>query len=170
MDNLFFHFTMNIEIKAIKSYKDLDLFWDMFYEYINDFLENCSEDNEILNYFLSEEYKKEVINLNKQDFNPLEIVFFTLNHTIIGFATYIIFVHQNGKSVILEYSILPEFRHKNYGTLAFLKLQKKMIKEGAKLIELTPTNNRNKLFWKNNGFDDSSLFYSDGRIMLSKTL
>lgn len=160
---------MNIKIKNVESYKDLALFWDMFYEYINDIFETSSEDPKILNYFLSEDYKKEVINLSERDFNPLRIVFFTLNEKIIGFATYMIFINEFGKSKILEFYINKDFRAQSLGTLSFLKLQKQMIKEGAKLIELTPTNNRNQSFWIENGFKKTSLFYNDGRNILTKT-
>lgn len=45
-----------------------------------------------------------------------------------------------------------------------------MIKEGAKTIELTPTNKRNELFWKNNGFSDTRIFLQDGRTLLIKKL
>lgn len=161
---------MNIEIKNIESYKDLNLFWDMFYKYINEMFETSLEDKNILNYFLSKDYKREVINLSERDFNPLKMVFFTLNNKIIGFSTYIVFIHDCGKSVILEYFIDKAFRNQNLGTLSFLKLQKQMIKEGAKLIELTPTTNENQLFWEENGFKKTSLFYVDGRNILLKTI
>ena len=45
-----------------------------------------------------------------------------------------------------------------------------MIKEGAKTIELTPTNKRSKLFWKYNGFSDTRIFLQDGRTLLIKKL
>ncbi len=143
---------MNIEIKNIESYKDLNLFWNMFHEYINDIFETSSLDEEILTYFLSDDYKNEVIILSERDLNPLKLVFFTLDEKIIGFATYMISIDEFGKSKILEFYINKNLRSKNLGTLSFLKLQKQMIKEGAKLIELTPTNNKNQSFWKTNGF------------------
>lgn len=45
-----------------------------------------------------------------------------------------------------------------------------MIKEGAKTIELTPTNKRSELFWKYNGFSNTRIFLQDGRTLLIKKL
>ncbi|MDZ5253557.1 GNAT family N-acetyltransferase [Clostridium sp. LIBA-8841] len=161
---------MSIKIYPIESFKDLDLFWNMFHDYINHIFEITPNFKKAFEYFLSEEYKDALIKLSERDFNPLRIVFFKDEEKILGFATYIIHVDQCGKSIILEYCINKEFRKKGLGRLSYTKLQEIMVKEGAKTIELTPTNKRNEAFWKINGFSDSTIFYEDGRRLLKKEL
>ncbi|EGT3616858.1 GNAT family N-acetyltransferase [Clostridium perfringens] len=161
---------MSIEIYNIESFKDLNLFWDMFYDYINHIFETTPNSQKTFEYFLSNEYKEDIIELSERDFNPLKIVFFKEEEKILGFATYIIYVDESGKSIILEYCINKEFREQGLGKASYTKLQEIMIKEGAKTIELTPTNKRNEAFWKNNGFLDSMIFYEDGRCLLKKDL
>ena len=161
---------MSIKIYEIESFKDLNLFWNMFHDYINYIFEISPPSKETFEYFLSEEYKNSVLELSERDFNPLKIIFFKNEEKIIGFATYIIYIDESGKSIILEYCINKEFRNKGLGKIAYSKLQEKMIKEGAKTIELTPTNKKNELFWKSNDFSDTSVFCQDGRPLLIKKL
>ncbi|MDZ4993376.1 GNAT family N-acetyltransferase [Clostridium perfringens] len=161
---------MSIKIYPLESFKDLDLFWNMFYDYINHIFETTPNFKKAFEYFFSEEYKNTVIKLSERDFNPLRIVFFKDEEKILGFATYIIYVDECGKSIILEYCINKEFREQGLGKLSYTKLQEVMIKEGAKTIELTPTSKRNEAFWKTNGFSDSMIFYEDGRRLLKKEL
>ncbi|XZI43171.1 GNAT family N-acetyltransferase [Clostridium perfringens] len=156
---------MSIKIYEIESFKDLNSFWNMFYDYINYIFEISPLSKETSEYFLSEEYKNSVLELSERDFNPLKIIFFKEKDKILGFATYIIYIDEKGKSIILEYCI-----NKGLGKIAYSKLQERMIKEGAKTIELTPTNKRNELFWKNNGFSDTMIFCQDGRHLLMKKL
>lgn len=161
---------MSIKIYEIESFKDLNLFWNMFHDYINYIFETSPLSKETFEYFLSKEYKNSVLELSERDFNPLKIIFFKEKDKIIGFATYIIYIDEIGKSIILEYCINKEFRNKGLGKIAYSKLQEKMIKEGAKTIELTPTNKRNELFWKYNGFSNTRIFLQDGRTLLIKKL
>ncbi|MDM0831877.1 GNAT family N-acetyltransferase [Clostridium perfringens] len=161
---------MSIKIYEIESLKDLNLFWNMFNDYINYIFEMSPLSKEAFEYFLSKEYKDSVLELSERDFNPLKIIFFKEKDKIIGFATYIIYIDEKGKSIILEYCINKEFRNKCLGKIVYSKLQERMIKEGAKTIELTPTNKRNELFWKNNGFSDTMIFCQDGRHLLMKKL
>ena len=161
---------MSIKIYEIESFKDLNSFWNMFYDYINYIFEISPLSKETSEYFLSEEYKNSVLELSERDFNPLKIIFFKEKDKILGFSTYIIYIDEKGKSIILEYCINKEFRNKCLGKIVYSKLQERMIKEGAKTIELTPTNKRNELFWKNNGFSDTMIFCQDGRHLLMKKL
>ncbi|HAT4116023.1 GNAT family N-acetyltransferase [Clostridium perfringens] len=161
---------MSIKIYEIESFKDLNSFWNMFYDYINYIFEISPLSKKTSEYFLSEEYKNSVLELSERDFNPLKIIFFKEKDKILGFATYIIYIDEKGESIILEYCINKEFRNKGLGKIAYSKLQERMIKEGAKTIELTPTNKRNELFWKNNGFSDTMIFCQDGRHLLMKKL
>lgn len=137
---------MSIKIYEIESFKDLNLFWNMFHDYINYIFEMSPLSKETFEYFLSKEYKDSVLELSERDFNPLKIIFFKKKDKIIGFATYIIYIDESGKSIILDYCLNKDFRNKGLGKIAYNKLQEKMIKEGAKTIELTPTNKRNELF------------------------
>ncbi|EGT3600619.1 GNAT family N-acetyltransferase [Clostridium perfringens] len=161
---------MSIKIYEIESFKDLNSFWNMFYDYINYIFEISPLSKKTSEYFLSEEYKNSVLELSERDFNPLKIIFFKEKDKILGFATYIIYIDEKGESIILEYCINKEFRNKGLGKIAYSKLQERMIKEGAKTIELTPTNKRNELFWKNNGFSETMIFCQDGRHLLMKKL
>ena len=161
---------MSIKIYEIESFKDLNSFWNMFYDYINYIFEISPLSKKTSEYFLSEEYKNSVLEPSERDFNPLKIIFFKEKDKILGFATYIIYIDEKGESIILEYCINKEFRNKGLGKIAYSKLQERMIKEGAKTIELTPTNKRNELFWKNNGFSDTMIFCQDGRHLLMKKL
>lgn len=161
---------MSIKTCELESFKDLNLFWDMFYEYINHIFETTPNSKEAFGYFLSEEYRTSILELSERDFNPLKIVFFKENEKILGFATYVIYVDEGGKSIILEYCINKKFRCNGFGKLCYSNLQEKMKKEGAKIIELTPTNKRNESFWRNNGFLNTMIFYEDNRPLLSKIL
>ena len=125
---------MSIKIYEIESFKDLNLFWNMFHDYINYIFQTSPLSKETFEYFLSKEYKDSVLELSERDFNPLKIIFFKEKDKIIGFATYIIYIDESGKSIILEYCINKEFRNKGLGKIAYSKLQEKMIKEGAKTI------------------------------------
>lgn len=161
---------MFIEVYKIKSFKDLNLFWNMFEKYINHLSKVLPNAKKNLDYFLSTEYKNSVIELLEADFNPLNIVFFKERDTILGFATYIIYVDKKGESIILEYCINEEFRNNNIGKLCYKSLEHTMKSEGSKFIELTPTNKRNEAFWKSVGFEESMIFYGDGRRILNKLI
>ena len=161
---------MSIKIYEIESFKDLNSFWNMFYDYINYIFEISPLSKKTSEYFLSEEYKNSVLEPSERDFNPLKIIFFKEKDKMLGFVAYIIKIDEKGESIILEYCINKEFRNKGLGKIAYSKLQERMIKEGAKTIELTPTNKRNELFWKNNGFSDTMIFCQDGRHLLMKKL
>lgn len=159
---------MFIEIYKIRSFKDLNLFWDMFDKYINHIFKALPSNKEDLNYFLSKDYRDSVIELFERDFNPLNIVFFKDKDIVLGFATYIIYIDERGKSIILEYCINEEYRNNGFGKFSYKLLEHTMRMEGSKYIELTPTNKRNESFWKSLGYKESMVFYEDGRCILKK--
>lgn len=161
---------MLIEIYEAYSFKDLDTFFNMFYEYVEELFNSPSSYYDNSNYFFSKKYKEDFLSALDRDISPLNLVFFKNEEKILGFSTYMILNHLGGKAIILEFCINKDFRRKNLGKASLSLLLKKIKKEGGKTVELTYTNNENKKFWLKEGFSPSSIFYYDGRPILIKEI
>lgn len=146
-----------IEIKIAKSEEEFKLFWDMHNEYMKrDIFPNdelglklTEEDKE---WFSSSVYKEQMHKLFSRDTDKAYAVLFVKGMKVIGFSTYCTYHSEDGKCLIIDYCIVPEFRDNSLGTNIFNIIKETEESKGAKYFELNVSNKRNMGFWMKQGF------------------
>ncbi|WP_187116615.1 bifunctional GNAT family N-acetyltransferase/class I SAM-dependent methyltransferase [Anaerosalibacter massiliensis] len=149
--------TDKIIIKKIKSEEELAEFWKMRDQYmLQDIIPNdelgepiTKEDEE---WFFSDEYRSDMNKLFQRKQDTVFPLFFIKDDIIIGFVSYCTYLSEDGECFIIDFCILPEYRNKGLGTKIFYEFSKREIRRGARYFVLNISNNRNKNFWKKQGF------------------
>ncbi|MGI6228300.1 MAG: GNAT family N-acetyltransferase [Christensenellales bacterium] len=124
------------------------------------FKEDCAGlDEESLEYFLSDEYRREIESL----MNPAEsktlvrAVKLVDGADLLGFALYVNYAFENresdGELFILEFCIEPTFRGCGYGKMFYEMIEAVENMRGAKYAQLTA--DRAVGFWQKVGFKDT---------------
>ncbi len=153
-----------LKMKEVETAFELDKFWTLFKDYINELAENATRGEELdKNYFFSDEYKNMIERLKARKKNPLKLLFFKLEQEVIGFMMYCTYFDEAGKSLLAEFYLCPDKRNSGYGMKAYRMAEDQIIEEGASYIELTPTNSNNQRFWERVGFARTDDLDEDGK-------
>jgi len=147
----------DLEVRIVNSEEDFNIFWNMYYEYMkrdifpNDEL-GLKLTEEDKKWFFSLEYKDQMEKLFARKIDTVYPVFFLKDKNLVGFSTYCTFHSEDGKCLIIDYCILPEFRNNKLGTEYFKIITDIEKSKGAKYFELNVSNRRNMNFWLKQGF------------------
>ncbi len=149
--------TDKIIIKKIKLEEGLGQFWKLRDQYmLQDIIPNdelgAPMTKKYEEWFFSDEYRNYMEKLFQRKQDPANPVLFIKDDNIIGFASYCTYHSEDGKCFIIDFCILSQFRNQGLGTKAFQEIGKKEMRRGARYFALNVSNNRNKVFWKKQGF------------------
>ena len=163
--------TKHLDLHKIHNSQDMPLFWRLFDDYINELSQHSTYGDAFdLPYFHSEEYRGEVASLRERKEKPLSIVFFRERQIPIGFIMYMHAYEQENECYLMEYYIAPTYRNRGYGTHFYQQSEDLIQSEGFSQIELTPTNEKNAVFWSQAGFRKSTDKDQDNKYIYRKTL
>ncbi len=153
-------------LSLAESKYDVEGFWNLFNQYIDELSVNAIYGDDFdLDYFYSDEYRDSIERLRTRNTNPLRILFIRTEESIIGFLMYVTYFDEEGKCVLMEYYIAPDYRNQGAGKSAYVTAEAYLKEEGAQYIVLTPTNEGNERFWCSLGFvktpemDEDNKFY-----------
>ncbi|MNO33032.1 Acetyltransferase (GNAT) family protein [compost metagenome] len=163
--------TTHLEIFIAKDKADADTFWRLFNSYINELSLHVSIGDDFdLEYFYSDEYREAIEILRTRHMNPLTIFLIHNEGTVLGFLMYVIYLDEGGKCFLMEYYLEPAYRGSGYGKAVYSMAEEQAYADGAKYMELTPTNETNESFWKSVGFMKSADVDEDNKYFYRKTL
>jgi GNAT superfamily N-acetyltransferase len=163
--------TIHLKVFAAKDQSDVDIFWGLFNSYINELSLHVSMGDDFdLDYFYSDEYREIIEELRTRDINPLNLFLIHKDGTVLGFLMYVTYFDEGGKCFLMEYYIEPTYRNLGYGEFAYSMVEKHVYADGAKYIELTPTNDANERFWRSVGYMKSSDMDEDHKYIYRKSL
>ena len=145
-----------IELKLVENDADFKLYWSLYDEFIDEVFENEEighiSGSDYLKQFTSNKNKAYIHKLFQREIDTAFPVLFIINSEVIGFTTYCTYHSEDGKCLIIDYYLLPEYRGSGLGSMIFEEVKKVEINKGAKFFELNISNRRNMNFWRNNGF------------------
>lgn len=143
---------------------ELPAFWERFDRYITElFSGELIGDSDDLDYFLSGEYRDTIESLFSRDQNPLQVLLFERDGEVIGFATVVVYLNEDGKAFVLEYGVEPSHRGQGLGAQFYTLLCGYLRDRGAAYVELTPSNERNQRFWQMQGLAPMPDLDEDGK-------
>ncbi len=146
-----------IEIREL-SILDAPAFWEQHYAYLerdifpyDEFGASIEEDRV---YFCTEEYRGTFERFLQRETDPVHWIAFVVDGVSIGYAQYVIYVSEDGKCLLCDFWVLPEFRGSGTGHACFSALRQRMVKQGALYYSINISNHRNHAFWSSIGFRD----------------
>lgn len=161
----------HLELFITKRESDVETFWKLFDSYINELSLNTSFGDDFdLEYYYSDEYRGAIEKLRTRYTNPLNILLILNEGITIGFLMYVTYFDEGGKCFLMEYYIEPNFRNIGHGKSVYSMAEKYIYEEGAKYIELTPTNEANERFWRSMGLTKSTDMDEDNKYYYRKPL
>lgn len=145
-----------IELKYVEHDVDFKLYWSLYDKFMDEVFENEEighiSGSDYLKQFNSNENKVYMHKLFGREIDTAFPVIFIINSEVVGFTTYCTYHSEDGKCLIVDYYILPEYRDSGLGSMFFERVKEAEINKGAKFFELNVSNRRNMNFWSNNGF------------------
>ncbi len=161
----------NIQLSLAETPAQIETFWNLFNEYINELSLNATYGNDFdLDYFYSDEYRDAILHLKNREKNPLRLVLFSKDQNLVGFLMYVTYFDEGGKCFIMEYYIRPRYRNFGLGKYCYHEAEKHILSEGASYIELTPTNDKNEGFWKSLSYEKTTDLDEDNKYYYRKQL
>lgn len=113
--------------------------------YLKEFMtyisETCSKDDnysELISYLNSEGYKMDTLAVINRDSNPFNVMRIYAEEIIVGFIDYICYVDEDGKCIIGNFYIYPDFGNQGIGTECYRLAEVQLRIAGGKFVEITP--------------------------------
>ena len=142
-----------------KTAAEIALFWERRDRYMReDILPNCSFDpptDEDWQWFFSAEYKDHIMDIFHNGENPLEIVFLEKDGEHLGFSSFITYLNEDGKCIIIEFCVNAAYRNAGVGGIFFDLIKKHAAAIGATYFSINLSNEDNERFWLRQGFAKS---------------
>ena len=144
-----------ITVKELTTQEDTARFWEELYAYFQRDLFPSNGSNperaDDLEYFLGAEYRAAIEGLHRRERDPLYFLAFLRNGTRVGYAMPVTYPSEDGKCLIMEFWVLPEFRG-GTGRACALALLDWARQRGAAYFELNADNEPRRRFWASLGF------------------
>jgi len=153
-----------ISVKKLDSDADIERWWVEKRSYeANDIFANWEDSDaekaEALVWFGSQDYYDTIMRLHRQAAeggSPLQFVFFNDEEgEYLGFADYKIYTEEDGKAIILDFSVSAPFRNKGLGERMYQALEETLYRDGATYVTLNTSNADNRRFWQRIGFQQT---------------
>lgn len=149
--------TNEITIRESITEKEIAFFWEQLYTYFRRDM-YPDPDSEDLAYFLDDgQYRTQIDKIHEQKQNCCYYLLLSRDGIDIGLALPIIYHTEDGKCLLAEFCVFPEFRGNGTGTKCaqvFLEWSKSM---GATYVEINCDSTRRQRFWKRLGFQMNGL-------------
>lgn len=148
--------------------------WESYLEiYIKYTSEICSSDDEFkdsIAHIKSEDYHKNILKVFNRSHNKFHICRILKDNIYIGFCDYICYIDENGKCLIGNFYIYPEFRSCGFGTDAYLLMERELINLGGKYIDITPSSKAISFYLRKGFFKTEDISLENGEIAYRKVL
>lgn len=141
---------------------NIDEYWGLHWAYLNrDIFPyvtlGMSLDKEDCDYFRSKQYRGVLEQYMDREPDKAHFIYFYQNNLHIGCAQYVIYKSEDGKCILMDFWVLPEYRGNGTGHRCFSSLRDYVRNDGATYVEINISNERNHNFWASIGFvDDGS--------------
>ena len=146
--------------------ENIDDFWKIHFEYlIRDEIIDSDEDKE---YFQGEEYRGIIKSHMVRNKDKHHMVYFKKDEKCIGSSHYNTYQSEDGKCLILDFWVFPEYRGNGTGHKCFKALEEYTKKDGAIYYEINCSKENAHRFWLNNGFIDNGLDEYDMPLMIKR--
>ena len=141
-----------IRVREAVAENDSAIFWEQLYAYFKRDI-HAGKDIANLEYFLSSDYRDQMIRLHNRKQDRCFFLFFHRNGQDIGFAMPVIYTTEDGKGFIMEFCVYPEFRGNGTGKECARVLLDWAREHGAYYAELNyGGDKRREHFWQSVGF------------------
>lgn len=138
-----------IEIKEI-TVANIDWYWEEHIKYLVE--DEIVTDEEDILYFKSDEYRDVIKNHMIRNQDKHHLIKFIEKECVIGLASFCTYDSEDSKCFILDFWILPEYRNRNKGGLAFKAL---MEYSKGSYYEINANKENSIRFWKKMGFTEN---------------
>lgn len=128
----------------------IDEFWAIHIHYL--VADGLVADDEDIQYFSGNEYRSIIQSYMESDIDRLHMIYFCLGQTRIGAAQYKTYLSEDGKCLILDFWLFPEFRRKGLGHACFQLLEAETRADGALFYEINSSKEDAIRFWTSLGF------------------
>lgn len=140
-----------ITVREAIAQADVTAFWEQLHAYhARDLFPDPK--NEDLEYFLSPEYRNQIMALHCRQQDRCFFLFFHRDGQDIGFAMPVLYTTEDGKCFLMEFCVYPQFRGNGTGKACARVLLAWAQEHGALYAELNCGESRRRRFWEAVGF------------------
>ena len=139
-------------------------FWAIQFQYLVD--DGMLETEEERAHFSGGEYRGHVERLMLRDPDKLHMVYFTRDGARIGASMYCTYQSEDGKCLISDFWVFPEYRGGGTGHACFEALTAYTKADGAAYYALNYSKEDSHRFWLSNGFADDGVDEYGSKLMV----
>lgn len=142
----------DITLREATSPEDVERYWDEMALYFERDMQITPEDEDY-DYFLGGQQRLDVEEIRERDKDRCSYIFFCRDGADIGFALPVIYASEDGKCLVAEFCVFPEYRGGGTGTACAKALLRWAADNGAAYVELNNSGDaRRERFWRRLGF------------------
>ena len=147
-----------ITIREAVMEADVAAFWEQLHAYHKRDIFPDPEDENLKHFLSDTEYRAQIEYVHDRPQDNCHYLFFQRNGQDIGFALPVIFTSEDGKCIIMEFCVYPEFRGNGTGQACAAVLLDWAKTHGARYAELNYGGDERRLrFWKRAGFIENGV-------------
>ena len=155
-----------IQLKDIPV-ADIEAFWALHIGYL--LQDGLISDAEDVAYFQGDEYRAVIRDHMRREQDKHHLAYFEEDGRRIGAVSYCTFQSEDGKCLILDFWIFPEFRRKGKGHACFAALCEHTKLDGARYYVINCDGRADRLrFWKSLGFVENGKDEWDMPLMIRR--
>ena len=132
-------------------------FWPLHWEYLNRDIFGYGFPEEDRAYFQSEDYRSVLERFMDRVPDRHHMVYFVRDGIRIGCTQYIIYKSEDGKCLILDFWVFPEYRGNGTGHACFEALARCAEADGAAWYQINCDRENARRFWISLGFADDGI-------------
>lgn len=141
-----------ITLREAVEPEDVERYWDEMALYFERDMQITPEDEDY-DYFLGGQQRLDVEEIHERDKDRCSYIFFCRDGADIGFALPVIYASEDGKCLVAEFCVFPEYRGGGTGTACAKALLRWAVDNGAAYVELNNSGDaRRERFWRRLGF------------------
>ncbi|NLM11121.1 MAG: GNAT family N-acetyltransferase [Clostridiaceae bacterium] len=143
-----------IEIEEIPVER-INEFWEKHIKYLVD--DQIVTDPKDIEYFSGPQYRDTIKAHMLMTPDRLHMVYFLRDGVRIGATQFVTFKSEDGKCLILDFWVFPEFRGGGTGHRCFEALERYTREDGAAYFEINCEKEASVRFWKSLGFVENGV-------------
>lgn len=142
----------------------IDEFWTIHFSYLVDDGMVVTEEEKA--YFSGDVYRNHLKGLMQRSPDKLHMIYFVRDGVRIGAAYYCIYQSEDGKCLIGDFWVFPEYRGNGTGHACFDALTLYTKADGAVYYALNYAKENSHRFWLANGFVDNGVDEYGSKLMI----
>ncbi len=142
----------------------------LFQAYIREVCCGDDDADEVMEHIASEAYRADILRVTSRARDRFHVCRILLDGACIGFCDHVCFPGENGKCIVGNLYLEPQYRNRGYGTQAYRLLEEELLRLGGQYIDLTSSPGAVSFYERKGFVKTADVSPENGEIVYRKTI